>query len=115
MDLVKLRVDASYKALIHELKISLLLRKYTFHLEEDTPDLGEILNLIWAEKPEMFHKLSCEWNKSAQKGHDPLSIEFLDCLPDQPKPTGSGSASGSGKEKQKIKASNNKPTSARKK
>lgn len=110
MDLVKLRVEPSYKALIHELKISLLLRKYTFHLEENTPDLGEVLNLISAEKPEMFHKLSCEWNKSAQKGHDPLSIEFLDCLPDQ---TGT-SASGSGNEKQKIKATNNKPNSVRK-
>ena len=90
----------------------MLLRKYTFHLEEETPDLGEILNLISAEKPEMFHKLSCEWNKSAQKGHDPLSMEFLDCLPDAASGT---STSGSGAEKQKIKASNNKPASARKK
>ena len=78
-------------------------------MEEDTPDLGEVLNLISAEKPEMFHKLSCEWNKSAQKGHDPLSMEFLDCLPDEAKTTTSG------KEKQKIKATNNKPSSTRKK
>ena len=88
----------------------MLLRKYTFHLEEDTPDLGEVLNLISAERPEMFHRLSCEWNKSAQKGHDPLSAEFLDCLPDQITTT-----TGSGNEKQKIKATNNKPSSARKK
>ena len=88
----------------------MLLRKYTFHLEEDTPDLGEVLNLISAEKPEIFHKLSCEWNKSAQKGHDPLSVEFLDCLPDQTTTT-----TGGGTEKQKIKATNNKPSSARKK
>ena len=88
----------------------MLLRKYTFHLEDDTPDLGEVLNLISAEKPEMFHRLSCEWNKSAQKGHDPLSAEFLDCLPDQITTT-----TGSGNEKQKIKATNNKPSSARKK
>ena len=81
-------------------------------MEEDTPDLGEVLNLISAEKPEMFHKLSCEWNKSAQKGHDPLSIEFLDCLPDE---TNKTTGTGSGNEKQKIKASNNKPNSARKK
>ena len=87
----------------------MLLRKYTFHLEDDTPDLGEVLNLISAERPEMFHRLSCEWNKSAQKGHDPLSAEFLDCLPDQITTT-----TGSGNEKQKIKATNNKPTSARK-
>ena len=80
-------------------------------MEEDTPDLGEVLNLISAEKPEMFHKLSCEWNKSAQKGHDPLSIEFLDCLPEQAKTTGTGSRS----EKQKIKATNNKPSSTRRK
>ena len=88
----------------------MLLRKYTFHLEDDTPDLGEVLNLISAERPEMFHRLSCEWNKSAQKGHDPLSAEFLDCLPDQITTT-----TGSGNEKQKIKATNNKPSSARKK
>ena len=88
----------------------MLLRKYTFHLEDDTPDLGEVLNLISAEKPEMFHRLSCEWNKSAQKGHDPLSAEFLDCLPDQITTT-----TGSGNEKQKIKATNNKPSSTRKK
>ena len=88
----------------------MLLRKYTFHLEDDTPDLGEVLNLISAEGPEMFHRLSCEWNKSAQKGHDPLSAEFLDCLPDQITTT-----TGSGNEKQKIKATNNKPSSARKK
>ena len=87
----------------------MLLRKYTFHLEEDTPDLGEILNLISAEKPEMFHKLSCEWNKSAQKGHDPLSVEFLDCLPEQ------STAGGNVSEKQKIKATNNKPASVRRK
>ena len=88
----------------------MLLRKYTFHLEDDTPDLGEVLNLISAERPEMFHRLSCEWNKSAQKGHDPLSAEFLDCLPDQITTT-----TGSGNEKQKIKATNNKPSSTRKK
>ena len=87
-----------------------MLRKYTFHLEDDTPDLGEVLNLISAEKPEMFHRLSCEWNKSAQKGHDPLSAEFLDCLPDQITTT-----TGSGNEKQKIKATNNKPSATRKK
>ena len=76
-----------------------------FHLEEETPDLGEVLNLISAEKPEIFHKLSCDWNKSALKGHDPLSAEFLDCLPEM--------TSVAGTEKQKIKASNNKPTSTR--
>jgi len=103
MDLVKLRHDASYKAMIHELKISLLLRKYTFHLDEETPDIGEVLNLISAERPEMFHKLSCDWNKSAMKGHDPLSAEFLDCLQESSQTTGRGDS------KPKIKASNNKP------
>ena len=68
MDLVKLRASSVYKSMIHELKISLLLKKYSMHLEEDLPDLGEILNLIAAEKPQMFHKLSCEWNKSANQG-----------------------------------------------
>ena len=43
------------------------------HLDDSLPDLGEILNLIAAEKPEMFHRLSCEWNKSALTGYDPLS------------------------------------------
>lgn len=85
MDLVKLRKDSSYKAMIHELKISVLLKKYSMHLDEELPDLGEILNLIAAEKPQMFHKLSCEWNKSAHTGHDPLSSQFLDCLPENKK------------------------------
>ena len=54
------------------LQISLLLKKYSMHLDEELPDLGEILNLMAAEKPAMFHKLSCEWNKSAMNGYDPL-------------------------------------------
>ena len=85
MDLVKLRKDSSYKSMIHELKISVLLKKYSMHLDEELPDLGEILNLIAAEIPQMFHKLSCEWNKSAHTGHDPLSSQFLDCLPENKK------------------------------
>jgi len=101
MDLVKLRNDNSFKSMIHELKISLLLKKYSMHLDEELPDLGEILNLIAAEKPQMFHKLSCEWNKSALQGHDPLSSEFLDCLPEDKKTTTSGT--------KQIKATNKNP------
>ena len=100
MDLVKLRRDSSYKAMIHELKISVLLKKYSMHLDEELPDLGEILNLIAAEKPQMFHKLSCEWNKSAQTGHDPLSAQFLDCLPEN-------------KNKKEVKATNQNPNHRR--
>ena len=86
-------------------QISLLLRKYTFHMDDNTPDVGEVLNLIAAEKPEIFHKLSCDWNKSALSGHDPLSSEFLDCL--QEKTT----TNGRGDSRQKVKATNNKPRS----
>jgi len=100
MDLVKLRADTSYKSMIHELKISLLLKKYSMHLDEELPDLGEILNLMAAEKPAMFHKLSCEWNKSAMNGYDPLSTEFLDCLPESKTTTLS---------KTKIRATNKNP------
>merc|ERR1711879_1112582 len=64
------------------------------------PDLGEILNLIAAEKPQMFHKLSCEWNKSANTGHDPLSSQFLDCLPEN-------------QNKKEVKATNKNPNHRR--
>ena len=100
MDLVKLRRDTTFKSMIHELKISVLLKKYSMHLDEELPDLGEILNLIAAEKPQMFHKLSCEWNKSANTGHDPLSSQFLDCLPEN-------------KNKKEVKATNKNPNHRR--
>lgn len=105
MDLVKLRASSVYKSMIHELKISLLLKKYSMHLEEDLPDLGEILNLIAAEKPQMFHKLSCEWNKSANQGFDPLSAEFLDCLPEDKTNPSTGKTS--------VKATNKNPNHKR--
>ena len=31
-------------------------------------------------------QLPCEWNKSAEKGTDPLLSEFLDCLKPESKP-----------------------------
>ena len=31
-------------------------------------------------------QLPCEWNKSAEKGTDPLLAEFLDCLKPESKP-----------------------------
>jgi len=83
MDLIKLRNNPQYKSLIHELKISLAMRKYSFHPSESLPDLGDVLNLIAAESPTMFYQLSCEWNKSAQKPIDQLSSEFINCLPDE--------------------------------
>ena len=79
----------------------MLLKKYSMHLDEELPDLGEILNLLAAEKPGMFHKLSCEWNKSASTGYDPLSVEFLDCLPEDKKSHRAGTTT--------IKATNNNP------
>ena len=71
------------------------------HLDEELPDLGEMLNLIAAEKPAMFHKLSCDWNKSAHQGHDPVSAEFLDCLPEDTMNPSTGRTS--------IKATNKNP------
>ena len=76
------------------------------HLDDSLPDLGEILNLIAAEKPEMFHRLSCEWNKSALTGYDPLSSEFLDCLPEDKKKIKPGGPNP-------IKATNNNPNHRR--
>jgi len=102
MDLHKLRGDKSYKAMIHELKISLAIRKYSYHPEDKLPNLGDILNLLAAEKPKMFHQLSCDWNKSAMKGTDPLSEEFLDCLPEDTNPTSTSKA-------RSVRATNNNP------
>ena len=74
---------------------------------------GDVLNLFAAERPQQFHQvcwqtywninictphkiksvltpehpqLPCEWNKSAEKGTDPLLAEFLDCLKPESKP-----------------------------
>ena len=41
MDLAKLREDKEYKASLTELKLSLLLRKYSYHPETKLPTLGE--------------------------------------------------------------------------
>jgi len=102
MDLHKLRGDKTYKSMIHELKISLTVRKYSYHPEEKLPNLGDILNLIAAEKPKMFHQLSCDWNRSAMKGTDPLSLEFLDCLPEEEN-------SASTTKARSVRATNNNP------
>ena len=64
-------------------QISLAIRKYSYHPEDKLPNLGikskqvlsiiaiiisgDILNLLAAERPQMFHQLSCDWNKSAMK------------------------------------------------
>jgi len=102
MDLHKLRADKNYKSMIHELKISLAIRKYSYHPENSLPNLGDILNLIAAEKPKMFHQLSCDWNRSAMKGTDPLSEEFLDCLPEDNSSTSTSKA-------RSARATNNNP------
>lgn len=81
MDLAKLRSYSSYKAMLSELKLTLLLRKYSYHPQEDMPEMGDVLNLMAAEQPQMFHQLSCEWNRSAHQIADKLHEEFLDCVP----------------------------------
>ena len=60
-------------------------------------ELGDILNLMAAENPNMFHQLSCTWNKSGHQVSvnlknyqklkktivqivDKLHEEFLDCV-----------------------------------
>ena len=49
MDLKKLREDKEYKASLTELKLSLLLRKYSYHPETKLPTLGEH---FWQKKIE---------------------------------------------------------------
>lgn len=80
LDLNKLREDSEYRAALGELKLSLTMRKYSYHPESQILNLGDVLNLMAAERPRLFHQLPCEWNKSSQQGTDPLLSDFLACL-----------------------------------
>ena len=55
-----------------------------------------------AERPSLFHQLSCDWNRSAMRGTDPLSEEFLDCMPDDARSSSTGKT-------RSARATNNNP------
>lgn len=80
LDLARLRKDPGYRTMLGELKLSLIIRKYSYHPESQVPSLGDVLNLMAAERPGLFHQLPCEWNKSSQLSTDPLMADFASCL-----------------------------------
>ena len=46
MDLDKLRASASYKKFFNEAKLNQVVKNYMFHTSQETPTLGDMLNLM---------------------------------------------------------------------
>ena len=71
MDLAKLRRSAKYRSYFSEAKLNSLIKSFRYHSSEDVPDMGDILNVIAADSAgggsDLFHSLSCRWNRNPNK------------------------------------------------
>ena len=50
MDLAKLRRSAKYKSYLSETKLSSLIKMYQYLSSDGTPDMGDVLNIIAADR-----------------------------------------------------------------
>ena len=61
MDLDKLRASASYKKFFNEAKLNQVVKNYMFHSSQETPTLGDMLNLMAVDVESLFMNLGMDY------------------------------------------------------
>jgi len=79
MDLDKLRASASYKKFFNEAKLNQVVKNYMFHTSQETPTLGDMLNLMAVDVESLFMNLGCEWNRLVDQTTDSYGKQFNQC------------------------------------
>lgn len=82
MDLDKLRASNSYKAYFNEVKLNSLVKNYLYRSSSETPDLGDMINLMAVDAENLFMKLGCEWNRRVEESTDLIGKKYNVCHAD---------------------------------